>query len=691
MNLVIIGGKNPEALAQSLHRTFDDIQVMSYADTNLFLSAVANHSLDVHRMLLLQDGIDNVSDDDVYRFVDFVQMAYPAMKVISICKDQEGVSFLGDLLSGPNYAHFMPTATKVKMIIDFASMGIPQLLKKYSNFAYIKKINTQVEIIDEVPPEEQVQTQIDNSEVPGYIAGPEKEQKRGLFGKIFGVSPKKKNKSVLKDGDLKPIGQNQGVVVDEFSTQQGNVFESDTQEEPASFGNENDIDFSVFNDGDSTDLGLGEMPMVDIESDEANQILDNHSNDENYNSEIPDFDDEDESSEKSIRPIGYTLNKNEDNNEKDNFEVSIVEEPVVEKPIQEQEPEIDIAIPAPKVDFSSLKEKLEKTELQVSEDLDSSVIAPIDVGEVDGDEIDLFGQDMEKIMSDYEDSNKEVVTVEKVVEVPVEVEKVVEKVVEVEVEKVVEKVVEKPVDRIVYVNNGGGSNTFRNKANVRVLIVTGDRRVGCTKFALNLANCFAKSERTLYVDFDRYRHGSLGYMNLDEILDEPEPVQNGINYCKENIPLNRLVHYYRKGGFDTLISMYGEETTDEQMLKVQEILSIQREYSTVVIDCPIENIYLLTDIISAGNVLICSEDDNVGLFNLITMLSGSCQSDKDLTKIYDRAYFVVGRRGNIDKFKQLLYNIVDLFDLESSRFNWNNIPVLGNLKGVKEIVERIGE
>ena len=43
MNLVIVGGKNPELMSKSLYDTFDDIQIMTYPDTNEFLSAVSNH------------------------------------------------------------------------------------------------------------------------------------------------------------------------------------------------------------------------------------------------------------------------------------------------------------------------------------------------------------------------------------------------------------------------------------------------------------------------------------------------------------------------------------------------------------------------------------------------------------------------------------------------------------------------
>ena len=73
------------------------------------------------------------------------------------------------------------------------------------------------------------------------------------------------------------------------------------------------------------------------------------------------------------------------------------------------------------------------------------------------------------------------------------------------------------------------------------------------------------------------------------------------------------------------------------------------------------------------------------------MLSGCCGSERELTRIFDRSYFVVARKGNVEKFKNLLGQIVDLFDLESTRFNWNNIQIIGIIKDVMGIVERLGE
>ena len=97
MNLVLIGGKDPVKIANTLNEAFDDINVMGYKDTEEFRMVTASHSIDAHRMILLQNGIESIDDNDVYAFVDFILAAYPAMKILTISFDEDTVDFLSQL------------------------------------------------------------------------------------------------------------------------------------------------------------------------------------------------------------------------------------------------------------------------------------------------------------------------------------------------------------------------------------------------------------------------------------------------------------------------------------------------------------------------------------------------------------------------------------------------------------------
>lgn len=663
MNLVIIGGKNPEQMAQLLYKSFDDIEILNYADTNMFLETVAHRALEVHRMLLLQDGIDNLSDDDVYNFVDLIQASYPAMKLISICKDKDTIKFIAGLFNGVNYAHFLVTTSKVKMIIDFASLEVPVLQKKYQSIAFIMDNKSDVEILDDFVGE--VEEDIPNTAVVGYIP-PEVTniQKRGLFSKIFGIAPKSKKGKLLKDGELKEIGQGQGVS-EFYENEENEPFVSSESEEET-------VDFTVFGGDSDSDLGLGTSENDNV-MDEIHSIMENHlNNDDGEILEEEPFEEEEfylenvSENEPEIEPeIEPEVEVENVIVEEVEYTPTILDIPEsVEEPYLEEEVQINV----PSIDLGDLKNTLKNTNLKVSDDI--VIQNPVDnismnIDSVEDEEIDLFGDNLESIMYDYEESNRKVVEVEKVIEV------------------------EKVVEKIITVNTG--TNKYRNKNGVKIVIITGDRRIGSTKLALNLANIYSKKEKVLYVDFDRFRHGSLGYLDLDAILEEQEHIQNGLNHLKSLNILSNVLHMYKQGGFFTLLSMYGTDIADSQMVTVQELLGAQKEFSTVIIDCPMENLYLLQDIIHLSNVLICAEDDHVGVVNLITSLSTCCVDKKSLTYLFDKSQFVVGRKGNIDKFKIELNNVVELFGLDEGLFNWGSLNIVGSIKKTPELAERLGD
>lgn len=668
MNLAIIGGRNPKKLSDIIYSSFDDMAITCYNDIDAFMEAVAIRAIDIHRMILLQDGVDTVSDEGIYNFTDLIQRSYPAMKMITLCKDVEMVKFMAELFPGGNSAHFCATGLKAKMLTDLVSLDINVLNKKYENLRYVIEHKTDVEVIEEVAYQEN--EGIDNTQVPGYVPPPQpQEQKRGFFSKVFGLKPKSQNTKLVTDGELKNIGQ--GVGVDEFS--QG-------LEQP-DFGeqideNEQGIDYNIFGGGGDLDLGLGLETNEDAMADEAHSIMEKYNNEDAEEKQI--FVDLTKYNDNDSEMEEYSEKEELEDEINEDFEIPKISVNL-DKEIVDDEPEYtpvleinkdedtdfeklenDFDLNLPKMDLEGLKKTIEDTNIQVSSELPNAPIIPdLNLDETQDEEIDLFGDNLDSLMKDYEESNK----------------------------KVVEKVVERVVEKVVTINSG--ESGFRNKNGIKILVITGDRRVGSTKLALNLANMYSKREKVLYVDFDRFRHGSLGYLDLDTILEEEEHVQNGLNHLKSLNILPNVLHLYRKGGFFTLLSMYGTDINDKQMIQAQEVLSKQREFTTIIIDCPLENIYLLRDILYLSHILICAEDDKVGIVNLMTMLGSCCGEEKFLSAIYDRAYYVVGRKGNVDNFRSILHEVLDLFEIEL--FDWNNIEVLGTLKGTKLLAERVGD
>ena len=272
MNLIIIGGRNPQKLSDIIYSSFDDMAIACYSDINGFMEAISIRAIDVHRMLLLQDGVDSVSDEELYRFADLVQTSYPAMKLITLCKDLEMVKFMAELFPGGNSAHFCASGLKAKMIVDLVSLDINVLNKKYENLRYKVEHVAEAEVVDDVIFNQP--SEINNEDVPGYIAPKTVEEpKRGFISRVFGLHPKKKNNKLVSDGNLKNIGQ--GIGVDEFSQAPESI--DNMQEDMET---DDGVDYTIFGAGMGGDVGLGlENPMHEEtdNTDKIHKIFDEYS------------------------------------------------------------------------------------------------------------------------------------------------------------------------------------------------------------------------------------------------------------------------------------------------------------------------------------------------------------------------------------------------------------------------------
>lgn len=676
MNLVIIGGKNPEKMAETLYKTFDDVKILSYANIRGFLDAISLRAIDVHRLLMLQDGLEFEEDNIVDRFIDTIQKVYPAIKVVTLSRDPSWSKYFYQFFGGLDGGHFCITSVKAKMLADFVSLPMNQLLKKYSNFAYVETMEVATEGTDIF--EENIEENISDDNVEGYIPPPEEEEdgkdNRNFFEKLIGKAPKSKGNLTKKNG-MQEIGQ--GVGVKEFSQEVQAVDFGENVEEQESENGE--LEVNVFL-GDS-DLGLGVdvNPYSDSSYDETKEIMNKYLDNEEEQEEV--FTDTYEEREPIIVPSDFLLKKedveeeieeseeviiidSEDDNEKeDNSSTFVVEES--NNDVIEVEEEIEIP-DSNSESFENLKKSVTDTKLNTDIEIPNMNIGNIgNLDEVDDTEenVELFAGDMDNLMQQFEEASKPEPKVI-IKEVPVQV----------------------PSQQPIVVSN----SRFRNKNGIRVLIVTGDRRVGCTKLSLNLSSVFTRTDKVLYVDFDRNRHGSLGYLDIDGILSEPEHIQNGLEHLKTINVLPSVVHTYTKGKFFTLLSMYGNYITDKQMKEAQAVLLQQRDFTTVVIDCPLEDLYLLNDILYTSNVLICAEDNRVGVLNLITGLSQCRGSEKFKATLFDRSSFVVGRGCNVNKFlNELNYVCNDLF--EGSIGDWPRVEVIGTTRNIQELDWKLGD
>ena len=652
MNIAIVGSKNVKKLADVLYQSFDVINVVGYDDVGKFRQAMVSRPLEFHRMILLEAAVssEEVSTDDIYDFQEMVFKNYPAMKIVTISTNAEYTKFLASLFSGSNYGHFCFPSLKGKILVDLVSKDIPELYKRYNSYAYKEVVESKEEILEEN--KIITETYVENkSDIEGYIAPPENTKKRKGLGGLFGFTGPKQAGNLTMNSGLEHIGQGTGITefsegvqgIDFSGNNQGNnqgdqIFDDnmDYSNFPEEQSNE-DERFDFFGGyGDGVDLGLG---GIEDNQDMVDGV-----------EETPDTTFVPYRMPQEEEPVPFDIHRLE----KEEY-VPLLD--LEEKEEVEQQEVADINVPF--IGLDSLKKTVEETDFSLSEDLfnQPNLIEKIGLDVEDAD-VGAFEGDMSALMSAYDDINSK----------PKEV--IVERV------RVVER---------------GGSLSFRNKNGIKMIIVTGDRRIGSTKLALNLANKYAANEKVLFVDFDRNRHGSLGYIDLDGLLEEPEHIQNGFNHLKNLNILKNVCHYYKKGRFFTLTSMYGCDVEDNQMRIVQDVIASQKDYTTVVMDCPLEDLHLMQNIIPFARVLMCVEDDKVGIINLLTMLNSTFESENLLFNFFEKSHFVVGRKGNVQKFKNELVNVIDLFDLNEGMCRWDNIEVISNIKDIHVLLERTGD
>lgn len=329
--------------------------------------------------------------------------------------------------------------------------------------------------------------------------------------------------------------------------------------------------------------------------------------------------------------------------------------------------------------------------------LETPTIDSPEVVEAPTDDLDVDILDAEAKFKECEVGGKpKTVVVERIVEKPVE--KIVEKVVEKPVEKIVEKIVEKPVEKVVekvvekkvYINNGAGVGGNKYLAALQgqsplFLVVTGDRRSGITTTALTLADFFGKSTSTLYVDFDIDRRGSLIRLGLDAIVDEPEYVQNGISLLTKAKTLPRMV--YRGGNkFCSLINMFGEEISDDKITSVSEILTLQTDFNVCIIDCPLDKLYLLGDMLTISDIFICMDGDIQSYISTLSQLTDLKLPLRTQAVMFRNSKFLLTLSDNIKNFESCRAYVNDVFDAESNEVQWGTLPLLGRVNDLPRIM-----
>lgn len=664
MMLAIIGGKASKKIGEAISESFDDLEILTFNNLALFVQETSLRTLDIHRILLLQVGLEGLTESEVREYSDYISSVYTASRIITVAKDDEYVQNFSDNFNTPFSVHLLTDgqSMKTKVLLDLSTLSVEEIRKKYSSLVY-KRVAEAVENVVEYGED------VSKNNIKNINNSGKKNLLGGLFGKKSKDKDRKKSKLQNFETDL-PIRENESPSED-FNSEPSNPIDFDVSVFDTSstdFGLGIDIDFNQFNsetiitEEDSSNLDFKSEEEIEdnfeidsepiLSEEDSFNLESSKSDNESTDSEFEfDFDFESLNVDKVDDNLGFESTEEEPILEvKTNLELVLDNEP---NEIYEERKEIK----RPKNDtLDEFKNSLEnKAIVKKSKKVENKFTNPT-VSNIDEEYIDIDGN-LGDIAETFEREKNQVI-----------------------VEVVKEKIIEKPVSV--------SSDLKRTRNGTRIIVVTGDRKVGATRLALNLSGYYATKNRTLYVDMDIERHGSLVYLGLEDIVEEPEHIQNGLLNLNSVSGLSNVSYFYRKGGFNVLTSMFGEDISMENLNTVQKIISQQTEFKTIVIDCPLKHINILKDLLYVSNILLCVEENKHGVLNTLLEVT-SLVNEETLNIFYNNVRYVLTKSGNISDFRTSLDYFTDIFDLESTSYNWGTVEVIGTLKDTLNFAERL--
>lgn len=700
LQLVIIGGKAADKLKPIIDQRFDYVDTLIFRTVPDFCETADMRSMQVDRLFILPDAFKGEPNPDLLTsFNDYLGDHYPAIRMVSLLNSDEMLELFSTVFISPFMVHVKAVNMKTRTIDDLISLQHDAIRTKYGYVSLTDNNETIDEIIDDTQPEFP-QPPLPLGEQVAPTLPPnwgKKEKKKGLFS-IFGkknkkgtVEPSKRDESLayasgipvyqpeFEEEAVQPQGFGERDESDTYAEQNDKDYSDvEPQDLDETHANDNievveDVDFTMF-DG-KVNVGVVEHETSEDDSFDAFP-------DEEFPEEEPfeEFPEEEPFEEFPEEETFVELPEEEE----------IVESNVTIEPLQEyDEPEntfgtgLDLEyakedLKEPDIagvsNLPNVEEQREKfAEIRrsaLNKTVDTSFV-DIDVPSVDPNVFNLTDvesdmpifSDLEDLEQQYNENNIRVV----------------------EVERIVERVIEKPV-------HVGGSGVSKKvyPTGVRTLIFTGDRKSGVTRSALQSALFYGKTEKVLFVDFDVKRKGSLLYYGLENIINEPDNVQNGLINLKSAQMLKHVVYNYASGGFDCLISLYGEEYENEDLTRTQRILSTQKDYSTVVIDCPLENLHLLEDILMYSEIVVCMCSDLHSTVTSVMGLANAFDEDSKLSVfLYNNAKYLLTLTPDPSKFRENLEYVSGLFSLDEAQTDWSITPILGTSRDLSKILNRL--
>lgn len=620
MRLALILGVNGEKVKPRLAKIRDNLNIDCYKNIPLFLDNSIKRDLRYDRVMILTKLIDKTGLVDLYNFWDSYCRD---TELIFICKkgdeDNKASAILGKFIS-TNVACMLLSSTTAQLLADGITKPPTEINKLYGieDYLHLEEDTDGVEYVlpTEKSESEEVPVVEESSKSKEEPKTEPKKEKKSLFGALFGGKKKKVETSVTE------------VPVPEVPSQEiPSIVEDSIQVDESSVDEQ-----SYYDDSDTSD-GFQYVDGNDINTEDTVSEVDYGSSD-TYNEEEVyeddnsfDYDSEESENEYSSDEQESSGGDFEYEDESDNQYINGTDTDSQE--ISEEVYKTDN--PDSNDDVFGMEDKFENTDINndyaATEQLSEG---GYENSEVSGVDIDFGGMDFTQ-EPDNKITGNHKIHVEEVDDVDLgdislaETEHSHRE--QTTQTKVVTQIVEREVIRHVGANSSVYSNIIHGNAH-KTIIFTGDRGTGVTLSAYKLARDFAKKVPVLYVDLDTDRHGLLSYIDYSVYINYNETQLNGLARCQNYNSFDYCVCRYDVN-LDILTTSYSCDVSDEQIEIAQSVVAEKEmDYGVVIVDCPIDKLHLLLDLVPSSSVVFCVEASKRGIMNMLCTMTNSPLSDR---------------------------------------------------------------
>lgn len=259
------------------------------------------------------------------------------------------------------------------------------------------------------------------------------------------------------------------------------------------------------------------------------------------------------------------------------------------------------------------------------------------------------------------------------------------------------KVVTKVVTREIVRDTGKRALTALKNVKTglthRAIVVTGDRSSGVTTTALVIARALVKQGvKVLYVDLDNENHGVLNYIDVKILYDYGDSVIKGTKLLnKSELLYNSVVKY--DDGIDIITSDFSTDVSSEELVStVDAITGAIDSYGVVVVDCPIKNLHLVSDMMLLGNTVLCAEGTKRGVMNMLCQCELSTLPVKYKKKMVTYGLMFLEHTPKNTDVKKLLGYFRSVYTPSDNGADWVKMkPVVFNGKLSDEILNTLLE